>query len=516
MPQIKVNEKALAHLSRGLYRSPASALRELISNAWDANTHVVRIDTNYPFFYQLAIEDDGVGFTRRDFEQLMEGGVGNSTKRPQKLKLVNDRPVIGRLGIGLLGIAQICGQFTITSVTKSGEGFKANIQLYDLLKEKLDENDDKLVERENEKISMVHVGTYEFDEEFKPSQVRPGTRIITKDNHPAFISAFQKSLKLKKFKALPRKWPDIQKIICNKNIRSLQELGDYWRLLWELSVASPVKYYSEDDIPDGLIKAEQKKLQNYDFKVYLDNVELFKPIRLKDNPGGYTTVEIKPTRFKVYGVDLSFSGYIVVQEGSQLRPDEFRGILIRIKNVGIGYYDPSLLDYSINEGPRSRWLTGEIFVSDGLEDALNIDRDSFNKFHPEYRKLQSHIHGLLQNKVFPTVYKRIDRRSKERQSIKISERKEALQGILKSQYKEIKKIDVEVDQNNEISYPVATFSDKNLLIQLPSSEKMKTKKSQKQLASYILAIYEISILQDSNDDKRKMFSDLLTGLLSKW
>jgi hypothetical protein len=33
MPKIIVHEKALAHLSRGLYRSPASALRELVSNA---------------------------------------------------------------------------------------------------------------------------------------------------------------------------------------------------------------------------------------------------------------------------------------------------------------------------------------------------------------------------------------------------------------------------------------------------------------------------------------------------
>jgi HSP90 family molecular chaperone len=51
MPQIRVHERALAHLSRGLYRSPASALRELVSNAWDANATRVEIDTNYPNFF---------------------------------------------------------------------------------------------------------------------------------------------------------------------------------------------------------------------------------------------------------------------------------------------------------------------------------------------------------------------------------------------------------------------------------------------------------------------------------
>jgi HSP90 family molecular chaperone len=125
MPKIKVHEKALAHLSRGLYRSPASALRELVSNAWDADATTVTINTNYPNFYQLSIEDDGTGFSKSDFEQLMQGGIGNSQKRPE-LKLINDRPVIGRFGIGMLGIAQICGAFVVTSKPKDGsEGFRA-------------------------------------------------------------------------------------------------------------------------------------------------------------------------------------------------------------------------------------------------------------------------------------------------------------------------------------------------------------------------------------------------------
>lgn len=128
---------------------------------------------------------------------------------------------------------------------------------------------------------------------------------------------------------------------------------------------------------------------------------------------------------KVYGKNLSFSGYIAVQEGLQLKPDELRGILIRIKNVGIGYYDQSMLDYRFNEGPRTRWLTGEIYVDQGLEDALNVDRDSFNRFHPEFRALQSHIHSVLREEVFPAVYKNIDVRSKERKT-KISTKRSGL------------------------------------------------------------------------------------------
>src|SRR3954462_14684947 len=103
MPKIRVHERAPAHLSRGLYRSPASALRELVSNAWDANATRVTIDTNHPQFFQLSIEDDGDGFSRDEFESVMRGGIGNSTKRTDPEELSWGRPTIGRLGIGMLG-----------------------------------------------------------------------------------------------------------------------------------------------------------------------------------------------------------------------------------------------------------------------------------------------------------------------------------------------------------------------------------------------------------------------------
>jgi hypothetical protein len=169
MPKIKVHEKAIAHLSRGLYRSPASALRELVSNAWDANATTVTINTNYPNFYQLSVEDDGIGFNRSDFEHLMQGGIGNSQKRPSDLKLINVRPVIGRFGIGMLGIAQVCGAFIVTSKPKDGsEGFRARVQLFDRLKERLDADDPDVVNSHKpetpEYPDEVYAGDYDFEE----------------------------------------------------------------------------------------------------------------------------------------------------------------------------------------------------------------------------------------------------------------------------------------------------------------------------------------------------------------
>ena len=131
----------------------------------------------------------------------MSGGIGNSEKRPQQRVLVNNRPVIGRLGIGMLGIAQICGAFTITSKMADGSGFRARVHLYDLLKQKLDRDDPSVVTAQE-----VDVGTYDFEKDFDLSRARRGTLIVADDVHPTFVRAFQQSLEAPKFKQPPQDW----------------------------------------------------------------------------------------------------------------------------------------------------------------------------------------------------------------------------------------------------------------------------------------------------------------------
>jgi Histidine kinase-, DNA gyrase B-, and HSP90-like ATPase len=533
VPKIKVHEKALAHLSRGLYRSPASAIRELVSNAWDANATVVRINTNYPNFFQLSVQDNGEGFTKNDFKILMEGGIGNSEKRNEESPLTNDRPVIGRLGIGLLGIAQICGAFTVTSRTREGEGFRARVNLYDLLKEKLDKDDPAIIkeletvressepaagDEEEYGVREVDIGEYTFDRDFDPTSVRRGTTIITDDIHPTFVQTFKESLNKEafpKFKDPPSDWSKALTILSK--VHSLQELGDYWRLLWELSAACPIPYVNDRALPRGVISEDQKRLESYNFKVLVDGIELFKPVSLHRNPGGYTTRVIGPHATTIYGKSLAFHGYLVVQEGRQLLPDELRGISVRIKNVGIGYYDPSMLDYRFNEGPRSRWLTGEIYVDQGLEDALNIDRDSFNRFHPQFRYVQSYIHNILHSEIFPAVYKNIDARSLEKKEAKSKEHKQHLRSILSDATEKSVRVKQARDTTEEEFPLVHLDEDADLLeITVPDPTIIKTKKTYRDLASAVLTIHEIALREKTRDKQRRLFTELLLRLLAEW
>jgi len=516
MPKIRVGEKALAHLSRGLYRSPASALRELVSNAWDARATEVRIDTNYPSFLQLVVTDNGEGMTIEQFTALMEGGIGNSGKRTNPQPSSSQRPVIGRIGIGMLGIAQICGNFTVTSKPRHGRGFRARIHLYDVLKERLDRDDPSLIhskELEGATFEIVDVGQYEF-EEFTPREWDQGTTIASDDLHTHFSTAFRDSLKFEAFRKPKTTWNGCLHTVSG--VRSLQELGDYWRLLWELATASPVRYITAEAVPDGLISDEQKKLISCDFQVYIDGIDLAKPVWLRGNAGGYTSVPISGER-RVFGRNLKYHGYIVVQEGAQLRPDELRGILIRIKNVAIGYYDQSMLDYRYNEGPRSRWVTGEIFVEEGLEDALNVDRDSFNRFHPEFKALQAHVHEVLHKQVFPAVYEKLKERSEERASLKTSGHEESFKDTVRAITDSRVRVRYDKGTDSE-SLPQASVVQKesSIDITLPAQDDMQTKRPYKLLASSILALFEIAAQERTRDKQRQKFTELLLDLLSRW
>ena len=70
-------------ITLGLYREPASAIRELISNAYDADATTVTIDMNAPLFDRIVVKDDGNGMSAEVVDYLVHH-VGGSLKRTQQ------------------------------------------------------------------------------------------------------------------------------------------------------------------------------------------------------------------------------------------------------------------------------------------------------------------------------------------------------------------------------------------------------------------------------------------------
>ncbi len=538
LENIVVHEKALGHLTRGLYRSPASALRELVSNAWDANATEVRIDTSRPTFHRISVLDNGDGFSKEDFQNLMKG-FGNSEKRaPNAKKLKYGRPTIGRLGIGLLGIAQICGSFRIRSRPKNGDPFAAQVILYDELRRKIDVDDAAVVKQSRigrvlrGRRREVVVGQYEFTEFDGEPLPSFGTLIESEDLIPTFSYAFQKTYEdireppasakamgaRRKRHPIPESWLAFLERAATS--ATVQQLGDYWRWLWELSALVPIPYISAYALPRGVVAEHHRRLTRFRFSVFVDGLEIRKPAYIpRDNRGGFTSRRIERTTRLVMKRKLTYSGYVLVQEGKQIRPAELRGVLARISEVGVGLYDPSFLDYRINEGPRSRWITSELFVEEGLEDALNVDRDSFNRYAAAFQVLQRDLHLLLQKQVFPAVYKQIEVRTKARRGETEKGRLTALTAVL-SDY---------IDKELVITQKRSHGADDKLTGGVDLSETRSgvrlllspgglsgTAKSYRSLGAAIIAIYDAANRETDDRARRDRFVVLLRDLLRNW
>ena len=69
---LKTSQKILARITDGIYRQPASALRELISNAYDADATKVTITTDAPRFGQITVKDNGIGISPAVLEHLIK------------------------------------------------------------------------------------------------------------------------------------------------------------------------------------------------------------------------------------------------------------------------------------------------------------------------------------------------------------------------------------------------------------------------------------------------------------
>lgn len=126
---LKTNQRVFARITDGIYREPASALRELIANAYDADATEVRIYTDAPRFSKIVIRDNGHGLDGDTLAHII-CNIGGSLKRTSSGKAHNVtstvdkflspalRPLIGKLGIGLFSVSQLTHHMVIVSKVK--------------------------------------------------------------------------------------------------------------------------------------------------------------------------------------------------------------------------------------------------------------------------------------------------------------------------------------------------------------------------------------------------------------
>lgn len=172
--RLAVDDRVIARVTDGIYRQPSSALRELISNAYDADATRVIVHTDAPRFDRIVIRDNGRGMSPEVVAYLVNH-IGGSSKRTFKgkslgtvssdsvLQSQSHRKLIGKIGIGLFAVSQLTQHFQIITKRK-GDDFRTSAVV--VLKTHSEEH---LAEEEQEKkfeagtVTLTRVSTDDID-----------------------------------------------------------------------------------------------------------------------------------------------------------------------------------------------------------------------------------------------------------------------------------------------------------------------------------------------------------------
>lgn len=478
---LKTDSRVLARVTDGIYRQPGSALRELVSNAYDADASRVIIATDRPRFSRITIEDDGVGMSPHAVANLLHhiGGSAKRSSRGAELGLTSSddsslspagRPLIGKVGIGLFSVAQLTQNFQIiTKTTADRWRTVASVVLKQYADVPKDDTDmqyeaglvriwqepaedaaahgttivlDSLrpktrdtlqsaghwtrVETRAAEAPKYHIGRFRPTEAGELLLIGGRTRAVPWSPGDEPVVAFGK--------LVDSVWDELS--LGDRNPR-LDQLFDYYlQMVWQLSLSVPAPYLELHpfDTPLDSIDAYElpgsrpgpaKRIDSpahstvreslglpdvgsegtNGFRVLIDDLELRRPLRFRNLPS--TTNAVKtPMMFvgnvretfpevdpELSGGALSFQAYLFW--APKIAPVDHVGALIRIHGASGTLFDPTFLRYQVSELTRLRQISCEVFVSEGFEAALNIDRESFNFAHPHVVRLTAWLHQAL-------------------------------------------------------------------------------------------------------------------------
>ena len=486
--KLETDERVLVRITEGIYRQPASALRELVSNAYDADATEVVIMTDTPRFGQITVRDNGRGLSPEVVTQLVKH-IGGSAKRNEKGKELGvtsaananrsegGRQLIGRLGIGLFSVAQFTRHFLIITKT-AGDDFRTVADIT------LGRGDDQqaILPLEGGSERRYETGQYRIWREPTTDKIAQGTEIKLLDLLPRTRDELasadvwtrqdylqddplaektdppqlhigrmdKKTGMLATQPKLPWAESDGPKMRFEKLVQELRSLtnqresvdlrkvfDNYLWSLWTLALSAPIAYIEghpfdlecDHAIPCFEIENQMKgqarsielsnevslrkalNLKSPDgptagrFEVFMDGVQLFRPILFQDLPRtdnvvktplifvGRQREEFEGKPVELSGGPLEFEAYLFW--APRIVPKQHQGVILRVGNASGALFDAEFMGYETSELTRKSQVTAEIFVSEGLEDAINLDRESFNFAHPHYQFLTKWLHSAF-------------------------------------------------------------------------------------------------------------------------
>jgi len=439
---MRVNSKILKDLSSGIYSNPANAIKELIINSYDADATKVTIRAK-PDLDSFTIIDNGIGMNCDDFDTKY-AWISHSDKRKEgEFTKGVGRPLVGRFGIGFISASQLCDKMTVIS-SKKGETTK--------FKAEIDFSKYKSHNPYDEPKDSYEVSEFDFiNLEEDPDEHY--TIIILSELSTEFVEILLDKEIEEKLQEMDEKYrkkyeriqlddisfEEIINLIIKKQVVEIEKkIGTYWQFIFDLANTVPVSYLKNGPLDinnnNQILENIIKDIKEYNFTVEFDGITLKKPIILPNNKdiihenSDYNVYFINET-VKINEKILKFRGYFYNQK-FQIKPVDFQGVIIRIRNVAIGKADKNFMDYPWAEKMYMTWTFGEIYVDEGLEDALNINRNSFAINHPHYIYLRKYIHDLLHDIIFKRSRTRYSEKKHETRVLKEKTRNQRISKIL--------------------------------------------------------------------------------------
>lgn len=342
---ITVDRRIVNILSQSTYDNFPRALKELITNSYDADATrvVITIDLKSE---TIVIEDNGRGMNEIDFEFYLR--IAGQTRKKENDTTSLGRKVIGQFGIGFLSIFPFFKNYVIETKKAGGSRIlHASIPLY------------KYFTNQNKIVDIDSIEIIGGSKQAKSTQ-----------------SSFTK-ITLKGFNDLTAAFFSGRKKIDKKLIKSFEGIE---KLKWILSDDLPIEF--KDNQFNELFFTGSRPIE-----VIVNSEKLYRIVYgnevLETHRGKYN--QIGKIKFK----------YCILTPRKSITPYAARFLKIRNLNVGVG---DEREDFGIGHGTtRSRfhWLTGEVHILEGMNESIKISRDGFN-YNPDFEEVKSFLNERLQ------------------------------------------------------------------------------------------------------------------------
>ena len=350
---ISVDKRIVRILSESTYENFPRALKELITNSYDADARnsLVTIDLHKE---TITVEDDGKGMGVSDFAFYLR--IAGKKREKEENETALGRKIIGQFGVGFLSIFPFFKSYYIES-KKAGSSTKlyATIPLF------------KYFSDENKAMDIEGISINGGEKEVPNEANKSYTRITLTGFNELTKAFFFTQIKSKKDKT-------------KSETNSIKSKSGFEQLKWSL----------EEDLPLAFKEEKFNKIFGYDstvpFNVFINDKPLFRSTYgdsiLETHRGGFH--QIGKIKCK----------YFIATPNRLIQPTQGRYYKIRNLNVGVGDRDDFGLEHG--EGSHSRWIYGEIHIVEGMNNLIKVSRDGLN-YNSDYENMMSYFNSKLRH-----------------------------------------------------------------------------------------------------------------------